>query len=394
MKFLEAKGDVELDIWNQDNKHGFKNYRGPVTPYIDKSKGLTNYKYYFMMENNYEPNFITEKLWEPILCETLVFYYGCPNVADYIDTRAFILLDINNFENSYQIIKQALEEDWWSQRIEFIRKEKRKILDELAFFPTIDKIISQNIKEQEQNIYKTDYEKYFSEFISYRNENKNNYCFIHSCHLKEKGLNILNDTINRIIDTNVYKHFDKIFIVNIGLKIDLTDLLQDKLEPEIKKAILDKIRIINYSENPLLFEIPTINLIRTFCEYNTNCKILYLHTKGISFPHNQNITDWRNMMLYFLVNKSDTSLELLNNYDTVGCNYMETPCKHYSGNFWWATSDYIKLLSKISDESVRHASEWWLLSNNSVKSYEIHGSKINHYHTAYPFERYVTSNTL
>jgi hypothetical protein len=96
------------------------------------------------MENNFEKNFITEKLWEPILCETLVFYYGCPNVSDYIDPRAFVLLDITNFEKSYQIIKQAVSEDWWSQRIDIIRQEKHKILNELAFFPTIDKIINNN----------------------------------------------------------------------------------------------------------------------------------------------------------------------------------------------------------------------------------------------------------
>jgi hypothetical protein len=148
LKFLEAKGDIELDIWNQDNKHEFTNYRGPVTPYVDKSKGIRGYKYYFMMENNYETNFITEKLWEPILCETLVFYYGCPNVTDYIDPGSFVLLDINDFEKSYQIIKQAIKEDWWSQRIEIIRKEKRKILNDLAFFPTIHKIIGEHIENQ------------------------------------------------------------------------------------------------------------------------------------------------------------------------------------------------------------------------------------------------------
>ena len=114
----------------------------------NKSNGIKGYKYYFMMENNFEKNYITEKLWEPILCETLVFYYGCPNVTDYIDPGAFVLLDINDFENSYQIIKQAIKEDWWSQRIEIIRKEKHKILDELAFFPTIDKIIGQHIENQ------------------------------------------------------------------------------------------------------------------------------------------------------------------------------------------------------------------------------------------------------
>jgi GR25 family glycosyltransferase involved in LPS biosynthesis len=141
LKFLETKGGIPLDIFNQDNQHNFKTYRGPLTPYVDKSKGIAPYKYYFMVENNYEENFITEKIWEPILCETLVFYYGCPNVCDYINPEAFVQLDMNDFEKSYQIIKQAIEEDWWSKRIEAIRREKKKILDELAFFPVIENII-------------------------------------------------------------------------------------------------------------------------------------------------------------------------------------------------------------------------------------------------------------
>jgi hypothetical protein len=145
LKFLENKNDIVIDVFNANNNHKFKNYKGPVTPYIDKSKGMMQYKYYFMMENNYEENFITEKIWEPILCESLVFYYGCPNVADYIDSRAFVLLDPNDFEKSYQIMKTAIEEDWWSQRLEIIRQEKKKILNELAFFPTIHKIIRSDL---------------------------------------------------------------------------------------------------------------------------------------------------------------------------------------------------------------------------------------------------------
>jgi hypothetical protein len=140
LKFLEAKGDILLDIYGEDNKRSFTNYKGQM-PMKNKSNGYKSYKYYFMMENNFEKNYITEKLWEPILCETLVFYYGCPNVSDYIDPRAFVQLDIDDFEKSYQLIKQAISEDWWSQRIDIIRQEKRKILNELAFFPTIDKII-------------------------------------------------------------------------------------------------------------------------------------------------------------------------------------------------------------------------------------------------------------
>jgi hypothetical protein len=147
LRFLESKNDLEIDIYNQDNNFNFRGYKGPVTEYIDKYKGMVNYKYYFMIENNFEENFITEKLWEPILCETLVFYYGCPNTSDYIDPLAYVELDINNFEKSYQIIKNAIEQDLWSQRIDIIKKEKQKILNELSFFPTVQKIIEEDKKK-------------------------------------------------------------------------------------------------------------------------------------------------------------------------------------------------------------------------------------------------------
>lgn len=143
LKYFETKDSFKVDIYNQDNKHGFKNYKGPVSPYVDKSKGMAQYKYYFMIENNYEKDFITEKIWEPILCESLVFYHGCPNVSDYIDSRAFVQIDVTDFEKTYQIIKTAIEEDWWSQRIDIIRQEKNKILEELSFFPVVQKITKQ-----------------------------------------------------------------------------------------------------------------------------------------------------------------------------------------------------------------------------------------------------------
>ena len=119
-KYIESKLDFKIDIYNENNCHQFKNYKGVVTPFIDKSKGLMPYKYYFMCENNFEPGFITEKLWEPILCETLVFYCGAPDVSKYIDPRAFVEIDLNNFEESLNIISTAIKEDWYSKRLPYI----------------------------------------------------------------------------------------------------------------------------------------------------------------------------------------------------------------------------------------------------------------------------------
>lgn len=140
LKFLENKKDIPLKIFGNVEELGFENYQGRLEP-ENKAEGIVPYKYYFMVENNYEKDFITEKLWEPILCESLVFYYGCPNITDYIDSEAFVLLDIDDFEKSYQIIKKAIEQDWWSQRIDKIKQEKHKLLNEMAFFPRLRKVI-------------------------------------------------------------------------------------------------------------------------------------------------------------------------------------------------------------------------------------------------------------
>ena len=568
LKFLENKGDIKIDIYNSDNNHNFKNYRGPLTPYIDKSKGLIPYKYYFMIENNYEPDFITEKIWEPILCETLCFYFGCPNVHEYIDPQVYVLLPIHDFEKCYQIMKQAIEEDWFSQRIDIIKREKQKILNELAFFPVIDKIIQQN-KQTDLEVYNTYFEEfnnknynkllsflqnynasawlghlkfamwlvnkykpkvtlelgvdyghsafafasegigkvygldcfegdihaghrdtlkqlidtkqylldnnmlvtdnfypikgYFNEIhktfneeidilhidglhtyeavsedfntwitktndnsiilmhdvISFKdtvgkffneipypktyfshsaglgvvsknqsiiddintkwltNNNPLKYCFIHSCNLKNIGINILTEIVEQLIDSNLIQQLEKIFIINIGIPID----------ENIYKN--DKIKIINYSDNIYLYEISTINLIHTFCKYNQNCEILYLHTKGITCSTSELIIDWKNMMTHFLINKHTECFSLLKKYDAIGSNYSNLPHKHFSGNFWWATSNYINTLNKISIPFVRHDAEWWILSRQNVNYFELHNSGINHYQQNYPKEKYI-----
>lgn len=155
IKFLEQKYPNIIDIYGSDNAHSFRNYRGKVptlsdnynsnTNYLlngEKEHLLSQYKYYFMCENNNINNYATEKIWESILCENLCFYWGCPNLEEYIDSRAFVRLPLDNIDECMSIITKAIEEDWWSQRIDIIRIEKQKILNELGFFPRISKIIT------------------------------------------------------------------------------------------------------------------------------------------------------------------------------------------------------------------------------------------------------------
>ena len=133
---LEEHGFNGVDVYGAENFHKYKNYVGTTA---DKSE-MARYKYCFSCENNWEKNYATEKIWEPILCECLCFYWGCPNLEEHIDGGAFVRLDLDDFEGSMALVKRAIDEDWWEARID-IRKEKRKILEEIGFFPNLKKVL-------------------------------------------------------------------------------------------------------------------------------------------------------------------------------------------------------------------------------------------------------------
>ena len=347
LKYLESK-DFPLHIYNEDNERGFKSYQGKARPSVDKDKGLVPYKYYFMCENNAERNFITEKLWEPILCESLCFYWGCPNVADIVDPRAFVQLD-DNFETAYNTMNAAIQTNMWKERLPFIKAAKQKILDQ-SFFPTLEKVLKPKAV-----------------------------CFIHSCHLLESGTEKLDLILKAVLKV---KELEVITINNIGLRLD-----HAKYE-----AMDPRISVIHCSNNPQEFELPTLRLMHEFSLNSPNTKVLYVHTKGISYPKDDSRyepgLDWINYMLYFLCEKSDHCLNLLDTHDVAGCNFSELPKPHFSGNFWWATTKYLKSLTTelLTDKM---SAEWWLHSSQvaPVKA-TLWNSEKNHFQEMYPKENY------
>lgn len=139
VKFLESKS-FDIHVYGE-NKWNYKNYMGRLPPH-NKNGGLLQYKYTFNAENHSIRNYYTEKLIDGILAECLVFYWGCPNVKDYIDERAYVQLELIDFEKDYQTVQKAINEDWHSQRLPYIREAKKKILHELQFFPRLEKILN------------------------------------------------------------------------------------------------------------------------------------------------------------------------------------------------------------------------------------------------------------
>jgi hypothetical protein len=203
--------------------------------------------------------------------------------------------------------------------------------------------------------------------------------FLHSCNLNN-DLHVINSMMTTLEDTDIINNVDKLFIFNYGLPLNL--------------VTKENTSIINMPNNVNEYENPTIKIIELFSAHNFNCKILYIHTKGVS--HNRTslslntIDDWRNYLLYMLCKHYKVCLNYLDTFDCVGCNFSPLPFPHFSGNFWWANSNYIKNMNRVLPLGTKHAPEWWLFDNNetNVKFKHLHSSMINHYHQCYPPENY------
>lgn len=166
---------------------------------------------------------------------------------------------------------------------------------------------------------------------------------------------ITDEIINSIIDSDLINNIEQLSVVILG----------------VKPVILpnhEKIKIIFKSPNLDLYEFATLNKLKEFSiNTNENYNILYLHLKGLTSNNtNECINDWRRYMIWFNIYKWKDCLEKLETYDTCGVDLRNKPILHYSGNFWWSKTDYIKRLPNFEDLPIiiseRHKAEFWLCS--------------------------------
>jgi hypothetical protein len=186
-----------------------------------------------------------------------------------------------------------------------------------------------------------------------------NACFIHSTNINITGTAMLDMLINHLNNINIFDVMEFVFINNIGEPLDENKYI----------SINPKIIINNFSEDSTLFENATMKQVIAFSKIHNDYNILYLHTKGVSYKPDHyffpGIISWINYMLFVLVDNADKCTKLLNNYDTIGVNikeHDENPI-HYSGNFWWAKSSYLRKLTPSSFKD-KYDCEFLTLSKN------------------------------
>lgn len=179
---------------------------------------------------------------------------------------------------------------------------------------------------------------------------------------------IANEQIATLVNSGLYKEADKIVMGCLGSEENL-EILKEIIYP------YPKIEIGYHSENIYEYEFATLRLMKDVADNESkNIFMFYFHGKAVSFSKEEKEwayeggNQWRQHLNYWNLTKWRDNIKKLNSgYDTCGVKYIENKTNsgnpsHYSGNYYFAMSHYIKKLPYIQTLNIadRFQAEFWI----------------------------------
>ena len=189
--------------------------------------------------------------------------------------------------------------------------------------------------------------------------------------------------LDRLLKSGLLSVTKILYIISIGNKDSY-----EKILGIINRLKITNIKILSVTDLTN-YEFITLKTIKKLSEKEDfNC--YYLHTKGVSISENnysfysggkydynhvkECVETWREYMEYFIIDNYYKCIEGLKEFDAVGCFKTNNPQNHFTGNFWWSKSDYIKKLTSIDSLNTkdRYQAEFWIGGNNIGKLLSLH----------------------
>ena len=181
--------------------------------------------------------------------------------------------------------------------------------------------------------------------------------------------------------TGLLARAERVYVGIVGPECDAYSPTDPKIEVVCRSPRLEE------------YEFPTLAALQQTCR-SQRCLVFYIHSKGV-FQATAETADWRDMMTYFVIERYADCISVLDDHDVCGVNWQNVPWPHFSGNFWWAHSQYIAALPSIAElrqptgtwnHSERHQCERWIGSGTIVRTATLHQSHVDHYRSRYPRE--------
>jgi len=181
----------------------------------------------------------------------------------------------------------------------------------------------------------------------------------------------IDDDYQSIVDEQLFK------LKNSGL-LDCADKIYYSIVGKQQVTLPENFECRYKNKKFKVAELPLLEILREDSKKD-DFYCLYLHTKGSSRNYLKTPKGvgriWRNYLDYFNIEQWKKCVTLLDSYDTVGTSLKKSAgwyLDHYSGNFWWANSDYISTLPsvydvKLKDETKdnRYKAEMWILNDSN-----------------------------
>jgi hypothetical protein len=141
---------LELLRFFQEKNYAIDLFGRGINPIDDKLTGILPYKYNLAIENYAAPNYWTEKIADAFLSWTMPIYYGCTNIEKFFPENSFIKIDILKPQEAIEVIQNAIENNLWEKNINAIEESRNLILEKYQLFPTISKLILDNLQQSDK----------------------------------------------------------------------------------------------------------------------------------------------------------------------------------------------------------------------------------------------------
>lgn len=183
------------------------------------------------------------------------------------------------------------------------------------------------------------------------------------CYCFGSYASVLYNKYKKINNSELLKNIDNFYVIVSNAQERHKDFLQQF------STLSNKIKIINLPNPVFNDESDTLNFIlQKSNDSSTNRRIFYLHTKGVTHSHQlvkKNVDAWVEYLDLYNIHKWKECVDALDSNDVAGGLYESSNPKHFSGNFWWANTNYIKTLPEITEKNYKlfNRGEFWILSN-------------------------------
>lgn len=217
------------------------------------------------------------------------------------------------------------------------------------------------------------------------------YGFYHVCAINNY-IPIVDEQLGKLFRSGLLAACTKLYVAVLhptDIAFSIVEALIGRYNSHFKEP---RIEVGYYSKNLHLYERPILTLTRTqaISYHNPNARVFYLHTKGVSDRHQteemiDRMNGWRRFMEAYTVTRWRDCVKILDTHDVCGVNFQPMPSPHFSGNMWWARSDYIGTLDPIGLIGPYSEPEQWVCSKQP-RVYCFQHSGVNHFEEVFDVE--------